>query len=210
MRKTFGLGFLLGGCSFGTPAADGVVDLENCVADPTVACAEALFLGERVVEGREVLELGCERARVDSCFLLGRRLFHGQGMDQDQELALVHLIRADQRRNGDAAALLGVAFRDGMGTTVSPETAAHYFDNACNREHVQGCYDLGILYADGSLPVDTTKSGTAFMTACGFGHAMGCWNASSLVEQGLYTPFGEHTAESLKARACALGEGRAC
>lgn len=205
--------FMLISLACSSPGSEPSEDVDCDSASPTTCVSQATVLleGGESTKAVSLLAAACERFHAPSCRTLGVWKRNGvSGTESIPESVEMLLVRADSGGDAEGSYELGVTYRDGLGMAPNPSLAESQFERGCSRDHVRSCYDLGMLLTQGAVPVDTQKAGRAFMTACGFENASSCWNASALAEQGLYTPYGDHTAESLKARACDLGERAAC
>lgn len=186
-------------------------DCDDVTPSTCVSQASEMMDAGQASEAVALLVGGCERSHAPSCRVLGVwKRDDRAGTDVVPDRAVSLLFRADVGGDVEGAYELGVSYRDGLTVDVDVQRASVQFESGCSRDHARSCYDLGMLLTQGPLPVDTEKAGRAFMVACGLNNGSSCWNASSLAEQGLYTPYGDHTAASLKVRACELGAEGAC
>lgn len=96
-------------------------------------------------------------------------------------------------------------------TDVDHETAAGFFDVACQGGHGRACNALGLAYAEGlGVPLDLGRAHQSFERACRFGSAKGCINQGLGHHHGRGVDRDPTVAVGLYERACGKGVASAC
>lgn len=113
--------------------------------------------------------------------------------------------------------LLNVATANPMtdcGTRMDGEQyreALPFCQEACNLNYGQGCFNLGILYANGrGVRQDYQQAKTYYEKACNLNYRLGCFNLGFLYEEGLGVRQNFQTAKEYFGKACDLGEQVGC
>ncbi len=91
------------------------------------------------------------------------------------------------------------------------ETDLEKYQKACDLNISSGCYNLGVLYANGQgVRQDYTQANTLYKKSCDMGYAGGCLNLGFLYVKGLSVTQNMQTAKELFGKACDLGEQKGC
>ena len=82
---------------------------------------------------------------------------------------------------------LGFLYDIGDGIHQNKQKAVKLYTKACNGRYMGGCYNLGVLYYQGSqgVPQDKQKAKQLFGKACDGGDQSGCRGYRILNEQGI-------------------------
>jgi TPR repeat protein len=111
---------------------------------------------------------------------------------------------------------LGLMHQKGDDSPIDPtgidhETAAGFFDIACQGGHGRACNALGLAYVEGrGLAVDLGRAHQSFERACRFGSPKGCFNQGLGHHHGRGVERDPSVAVGLYERACGEGLASAC
>lgn len=91
--------------------------------------------------------------------------------------------------------------------TLDEQTAANFWQKACETGEARGCVRIGFLYQSGrGVKQDDEKAGKFYQKACDAGELSGC-NTLALLHQN----SGEHAkAAAIFEQACEKGFGLSC
>ena len=91
------------------------------------------------------------------------------------------------------------------------KTAAKYYTKACDDGVIEGCFNLGVMYADGEgVKQNYNKAATLFAMACDGGIAGACNNLGLMFELGKGVKQDESAAAAYYQMACQQGEQIGC
>jgi len=104
--------------------------------------------------------------------------------DQDAEFSLY--TRAAQSGNALAMYNLGVAYRDGLGTTPNGEQAIHWFEKAATVGDDTAAFNIGVIYDEGTIVAEDNETALLWYQMAARGG-----NADAMVNAGLMLESGE-------------------
>ena len=91
------------------------------------------------------------------------------------------------------------------------QKAAQLYQKTCDSGIAEGCYNLGVLYADGQgVNQDYQKAAQLYQKACDGGDAEGCYNLGLLYGNGQGVRQNFSTAKQYYGKACDLGLQLGC
>ena len=91
------------------------------------------------------------------------------------------------------------------------QKAAQLYQKTCDSGIAEGCYNLGVLYADGQgVRQDYQKATQLYQKACDGGDAGGCYNLGVLYHNGQGVRQNFSTAKQYFGKACDLGLQLGC
>lgn len=152
---------------------------------------------------RELKRLCAEEDDVDACARLGTRMLTGEGMVRHVSRGLRLVVDACARGQLDGCNVAGVAFQQGVGTSIDLRAAAEAFEQACNAGHVDACWNLGHMFLDQG---EREAALGAFIRDCENGGVDSCRYAADL-----YLEFArELEAYALLEAACRRELAGAC
>ena len=91
------------------------------------------------------------------------------------------------------------------------EQAIEIFKKACNEGASSGCYNLGLLYYNGTeVEQEYFKAAEAFSKACDDGHTKACYNLGIMYVEGKDLRKNNIKALELFTKACGMNLKEAC
>jgi TPR repeat protein len=156
---------------------------------------------------------GCDLGESRACNNLGDGLAYGDGVGRDAERAAAAFAKACRLGEALGCANLGYMAEQGEGMARDLPRARALYRDACTTGDVYGCLHADMLAAqDGGVPRELARALAQWRRACDRGRdARACAFVGVIYEDG---PDGlaRDEAKSLQAmaRACQLGEPRAC
>jgi len=118
--------------------AGGLAAGEEPTSEQLASLRRALETGE--------FEVGMHPAQAQ--FLVGRAFYFGEGVDEDEQRAVMHLQQAAEMGHADASVLLGVAYHHGCGIEIDKRAAEDWFRKAAEMGHAEALHELGLLQTD--------------------------------------------------------------
>ena len=89
--------------------------------------------------------------------------------------------------------------------------AIETFKKACNEGASSGCYNLGLLYYNGTeVEQEYFKAAEAFAKACDDGHEKACYNLAYMYQNGYGVRLDSKKALDLYEKTCSSGLGASC
>ena len=86
------------------------------------------------------------------------------------------------------------------------EQAIEIFKKACDEGASSGCYNLGLLYYNGTeIEQEYFKAAEAFSKACDDGHEKACYNLAYMYQNGYGVRLDSKKALSLYEKTCNTG-----
>jgi len=166
---------------------------------------------KRYAEARPLFEQACAGGNVSSCNDLGYMYQFGQGVTQDNQLAVTLYTKACDRGSGEGCNNLGTMYLRGIGVQQDGNKAKTLFEKACGKGYGSGCNNLGIVYAEGkSAPQDYPQAMTLFQKSCRDGNAQGCGNVGRAYRLGRGVEKNDDKAKQYLRRACSMGNNDGC
>lgn len=146
----------------------------------------------------------CDGGMVRSCGEGGYALLEGIGVTADDLRGVQMLIKACEGRD-----LYGcfqfARYKERLGKPVLLEQAARLYLFTCNNDLLDGCVNLGVMYAHGKgIPQDKKKAAEYFKLACDKGEQVGCNNLAIL--QGKKPPASPAQIEQLWRELVAVAD----
>jgi uncharacterized protein len=91
------------------------------------------------------------------------------------------------------------------------EQAIEIFKQACENGASSGCYNLGLMYYNGTnVEQEYFKAAEAFSKACDGGHVNACYNLGYMYQNGFGVRLDSKKALSLYEKTCDAGLGASC
>jgi len=91
------------------------------------------------------------------------------------------------------------------------QQAVEIFKKACENGASSGCYNLGLMYYNGTqVEQEYFKAAEAFAKACDDGHDKACYNLAYMYEKGYGVRLDSNKALSLYEKTCKNGVGASC
>jgi len=186
------------------------------------------------VDAAEAFEVGCEKRHQPSCGELGRILYQGIDVPEDEERALKLYKNSCKAEYWPACDGYARMLRFGEATDVDVAKAVSLLERACAEDYADACWSLGWIREDDEPARDPRKAVEGWLGACTNGVVDGCeevikrlGDAATVADAQLilstYTAKGEAGAEDLRwwvypalkknvwlAEACAGGNADAC
>lgn len=180
-----------------------------------------LALGKKdaqsVVESVATIEKSCKLGSSAGCGLLATMYIEGNGVQPDAKKALDLFI---QSCDGPTDMRLGISCQgaaelfDAKGLASHDElAAAKYYEKACAQSYLNGCVDLGRMYAAGrGIARDEKKALQLFEKSCqdGVGHPVGCNEAGFAYENAKGAPEDVKKAAVFYEHSCKAGVAAGC
>jgi TPR repeat protein len=162
----------------------------------------------------------CARGYSTACRELGRAHFLGDGVEQDDRLAVALLTKACEIGDPGGCGELAVPYAVGRGVRQNDGRAAALSRRACDLGFALGCSNIGALVAEGAADANLRPEEEAagpgsrimryFKTACDAGAPEGCLNLGAEHESGKHVERDLALAAHHYRRACELGQPVAC
>jgi len=125
--------------------------------------------------GRDVLARSCERGDGASCFIVGSLLHKGDGVPQDDVLAVTLFRQSCASGWWRGCGRLGESYLWGEGTPFDPEKALESFEKACKGRYATSCANVAIMYRRGiGTQKDETLAQKRLRRACELGLLSAC------------------------------------
>ncbi|TRZ01656.1 hypothetical protein DNTS_006143 [Danionella cerebrum] len=158
----------------------------------------------------KVLQYNClEKGYDKSCYKLGAYHITGKGgvgkCWKKAYSCFQKVCEGKSQKSVDACHNAALLAQDGRALENGPDSglALRYFEKACESHFAPSCFNLGVLYIQGSSGLEKNMSlALKFsLKACQLGHPMGCANASRIFKLGEGVEKNDERAEELKNRA---------
>ncbi|HTO33317.1 MAG TPA: tetratricopeptide repeat protein [Pararhizobium sp.] len=163
------------------------------VLDAAGQRAQSMAMLEEAVEGNHAA------AMVNYAVMIGERGDHAK------EFALYQ--KAAATGNILAAYNLGVAYRDGIGTTANGTLAAQWFERASVAKDSLGAFNLAVLFDEGTLvPENDRKAAQFYKLAADRGNVDAMVNLGLMLENGEGMDADPEAARSMFAMAANKGD----
>ncbi|WP_426240816.1 tetratricopeptide repeat protein [Pararhizobium sp. DWP1-1-3] len=154
---------------------------------------QAMAMLEKAAEGSHAV------AMVNYAVMLGER------GDRAAEFALYQ--KAAATGNILAAYNLGVAYRDGIGTSASGALAAQWFERASVAKDNLGAFNLAVMLDEGTqIPEDNGKAAQFYKLAADRGNVDAMVNLGLMLESGEGMPANASAATAMFGRAAEKGD----
>jgi TPR repeat protein len=154
---------------------------------------QAMAMLEKAAEGNHAV------AMVNYAVMLGERGDHAA------EFALYQ--KAAAAGNILAAYNLGVAYRDGVGTSANGELAAQWFERASVAKDNLGAFNLAVMLDEGTqIPEDNRKAAQFYELAADRGNVDAMVNLGLMLESGEGLPADTAAATAMFSRAAEKGD----
>ncbi|WP_455273091.1 tetratricopeptide repeat protein [Rhizobium herbae] len=154
---------------------------------------QAMAMLEKAAEGNHAV------AMVNYAVMLGERGDHAA------EFALYQ--KAAATGNILAAYNLGVAYRDGIGTSANGELAAQWFERASVAKDNLGAFNLAVMLDEGTqIPEDNRKAAQFYKLAADRGNIYAMVNLGLMLESGEGMAADAAAATVMFAKAAAKGD----
>ena len=154
---------------------------------------QAMAMLEKAAEGNHAV------AMVNYAVMLGERGNHAA------EFALYQ--KAAATGNILAAYNLGVAYRDGIGTSANGELAAQWFERASVAKDNLGAFNLAVMLDEGTqIPEDNRKAAQFYKLAADRGNVDAMINLGLMLESGEGMPADTAAATAMFSRAAEKGD----
>jgi len=95
------------------------------------------------------LEKAAEQGNMDAQLKLGLMYLEGQGVPQDDDVALAWIRKSAEQEHEWAYSQLGMMYLEGRSVSQSDEEAAACFLKAAKLEDFDATYQLGVMYLEG-------------------------------------------------------------
>lgn len=144
------------------------------MADPLAEGIKAYESG-KYTQAMELLTPLAKQSNSQAQFKLGKMYFHGQGVAEDEKMAVSWFRKAAAQGNIDAMFELGNAYLLGnQAAKLVPDPdreAALWYFQAASSGHAEAQYQLGLLFLAGKGVIDSRKEAlTWFQKAAAQGH----------------------------------------
>jgi TPR repeat protein len=154
---------------------------------------QAMAMLEKAAEGNHAI------AMVNYAVMLGDRGDHAA------EFALYQ--KAAASGNILAAYNLGVAYRDGIGTSASGALATQWFERASVAKDNLGAFNLAVMLDEGTqIPEDNRRAAQFYMLAADRGNVDAMINLGIMLESGEGMPADTAASTAIFARAAEKGD----
>ncbi len=155
--------------------------------------SQAMAMLEKAAEGNHAV------AMVNYAVMLGERGDHAA------EFALYQ--KAAATGNILAAYNLGVAYRDGIGTSANGALAAQWFERASVAKDNLGAFNLAVMLDEGTqIPEDNGKAAQFYRLAADRGNVDAMVNLGLMLESGEGMPADSAAATAMFSRAAEKGD----
>ena len=159
----------------------------------------------------ELFERSCEQGAPDSCLYAANRHYYGVVPDPET------LIKPSDQRDECALGSFSACLRNlwaPIATNeiqVNTERALHFYEKACDGNEVDACYNLGILYSDGTeVAKDDVKALDRYSRACELDNRSACNRAGWHFENAVGTEEDRDAALQFFTKSCELDSGYGC
>ncbi|WP_171966423.1 tetratricopeptide repeat protein [Mariprofundus micogutta] len=107
-----------------------------------IGAFESLIATNSLQLTQERAEAGDAKAQLE----LGKRYFHGNGVDQDRYEALNWALKSAQQSYAPAMRLVGTMYREGQGSAKQPRAAVRWLEKAYEASDDMAAFHLGEMY----------------------------------------------------------------
>jgi len=126
-----------------------------------------------------------EPSDAESQFKLGLKYANGEGISQDDAMAVYWYRKAAEQSNLDAQAHLGLMYYSGRGVVKDDRQAAQWFRKAAEQGHAAAQFSLGVMYENGlGMVKDDLQAVQWYRLAAEQGHAAAKYNLGVMYENG--------------------------
>jgi len=126
-------------------------------------------------DGRDALVHSCDGGDGASCFILGSLVHKGDGIPQDDGLAVALFRQSCANGWWRGCGRLGESYLWGEGTPIDPPKAIESFEKACGGGHGPSCFNVAIMYRRGmGVLKDEDLAQRRLLQACELGFSSAC------------------------------------
>jgi len=115
------------------------------VAAVKIGFFDALLVSSSFQASKERAEQGDAKAQLE----LGRRYYHGAGIEKDGDQALVWFLKSAEQYNPEAMRLAGLMYNNGQASVQDPKLALHWLEAAYDASDNMAAYFIGQMYQQG-------------------------------------------------------------
>lgn len=106
---------------------------------------------EEEVKSFTMYKMAAQLGHPDAMNNLADMYFNGEGIAQDDRLALHWFTKAAECGVVEAMYTLGIMYEQGLGTTTDNQQALEFYMAAAHGGDIEGLYRLGMIYFEGEL-----------------------------------------------------------